>query len=128
MNRPDIRFGAVTIDCAPHQTRQMIDFYCKLLDLTLENQEDELGPFISLEGEGFAITLQPEEGYQPPTWPSLERGQQMHLDLMVHDIPEAVAYALEIGATESKEQYAKNWHIMLDPAGHPFCFCKISDW
>lgn len=127
MDRPDIRFGAVTIDCAPHQVKEMVDFYRKLLNLTLEVEEDELGPFPFLYTDGFAITLQPEEGYQPPTWPSLERGQQVHLDLLVKDIKEAVAYALSIGATESKEQFGKNWHTMLDPAGHPFCFCRVEE-
>ena len=127
MNRPDIRFGAVTIDCAPEQLKDMVDFYTKLLGLTLEGQEDELGPFPFLFKDDFAITLQPEEGYQPPTWPSLERGQQMHLDFLVKDIQEARAYALSIGATESPVQYAKKWHILLDPAGHPFCLCQQDD-
>ncbi len=127
MDRPDIRFGAVTIDCAPHQHKQMVEFYQKLLNLTLEGQEDELGTFPYLYTDHFGITIQAEEGYTPPTWPDMERGQQIHLDLLTKDIPAAVAYALSIGATESKVQYARTWHIMLDPAGHPFCFCQMAD-
>lgn len=127
MNRPDIRFGAVTIDCAPGQLRAMVDFYRKLLGLTLEGPEEELGRFPSLYKDGFGITLQAEESYRPPTWPGPERGQQLHLDLLARDLKEAAAYARSIGATESPVQYSENWHIMLDPAGHPFCLCKSQE-
>ncbi len=122
MERPAIRFGAVTIDCAPEQVPAMVAFYRQLLDLQVEGED---GPYPYLSREGFAITLQPEEGYQPPTWPSLERGQQLHIDLMVDDLPAAVAYAKSIGASESSVQYSQRWHILLDPAGHPFCLCAF---
>ena len=123
MNKPDIRFGAVTIDCGKSQVKPMIDFYTGLLGLKLIGPED--GPFPYLEGENFAITLQPEEGYLPPTWPDLERGQQLHLDFLVKDLPAAAAYALSLGAVESPVQFSQDWHILLDPAGHPFCLCLL---
>ena len=47
----------------------------------------------------------------------------MHLDLSVKNLPQAAAYAMSIGAAESPVQYSANWHILLDPAGHPFCLC-----
>ena len=123
--RPNIRFGAVTIDCAPHQVRAMVAFYSKLLNLELKNDADAAFPFLS--GEGFSMNLQPEAGYQPPTWPEGERGQQIHLDLLVDDLAATTAYCLSIGATESPVQYGSNWHILLDPAGHPFCLCVYDD-
>lgn len=124
MERPEISFGAVTIDCAKEQVPQMISFYRQLLNMQVEGED---GPFPFLDGGSFGITLQPEEGYQPPTWPTMERGQQLHLDLLVKDLPAAIAYAKSIGAQESPVQYSQNWHILLDPAGHPFCLCKTNE-
>ena len=99
----------------------MIAFYTQLLDLTLQGGED--GPFVFLSGKDLRILLQPLPDYLPPTWPGNERGKQVHLDLGVRDLPAAVAYAKSIGAVESAQQYSQNWHVMLDPAGHPFCLC-----
>ena len=121
MEKPDIRFGTVTIDCLPGQVHAMVDFYTRLLDLTLESSEDDPFPFLS--GKDVRIVLQPFDGFLPPSWPGNERGIQLHLDLSVKDLPLAAAYAKSIGAIESPVQYSKNWHIMLDPAGHPFCLC-----
>ena len=121
MEKPDIRFGTVTIDCTPGQVRAMVRFYTRLLDLTLEGSEDDPFPFLS--GKDIRIILQPLDDYLPPTWPGNERGKQIHLDLGVRDLPQAVAYAKSTGAIESPVQYSNNWHIMLDPAGHPFCLC-----
>lgn len=125
MNRPSITFGAVIIDCAKEQVHDMIAFYTQLLDMKLATAEDY--PFPYLQGDGFGITLQPGDDYLPPTWPSNERGQQLHLDFLVKDLPEAVVFAKALGARESAEQYSEKWHIMLDPAGHPFCLCQISE-
>lgn len=125
MERPDIRLAQVTLDCAPHQAREMIRFYTALLGYTLDGPED--GPFPYLYGgEGStSITLQPEEGYQPPDWPTgAKGGQQVHIDFLVKDLDAAVAYALSVGAADSPVQFSRNWHILLDPAGHPFCLCR----
>ena len=123
MERPSIKFGVVTIDCARDQVRGMIGFYTRVLGMTLETDEDYAFPY--LQGDGFGITLQPGDDYLPPTWPTNERGQQLHLDFAVEDLPAAIAYAKSLGAVESAEQYSKNWHILLDPAGHPFCLCIV---
>ncbi|HSK68792.1 MAG TPA: VOC family protein [Candidatus Limnocylindria bacterium] len=123
MDRPEIHFGAVTIDCGREHVEGMARFYCGMLNLTPHGMD---GPYPYLEGEGFAITLQPEDGYTPPTWP--EDGPpdtQMHVDFVVRDIPAATAYAKSLGATVSPVQYSDRWHILLDPAGHPFCLCKM---
>lgn len=123
MDRPDIKIGAVTLDCAPHQVKAMVAFYSKLLGYTAHHVD---GPFPYLEGDGVSITLQREEGYSPPDWPDGPAGQQAHIDLAVKSIPEAREYALSIGAVDSPAQFGDNWHIMLDPAGHPFCLCQDS--
>ena len=123
MDRPEIRFGALTIDCARDQVHALILFYTKLLSLQLEGSEEDDFPYLA--GDNFGITLQVLDDYVPPTWPSNEHGKQMHMDFITKNLPEAVSYAKSIGAVESPEQYSKRWHVMLDPAGHPFCLCRL---
>ena len=125
MERPDIRLAQVTLDCAPHQVRDMIRFYTKLLGYRLEGPEDARFPYLYGPEGTVSITLQPEEGYRAPDWPTGEKGgQQAHIDFLVKDLKAASAYALSIGAAESPVQYSENWRILLDPAGHPFCLCR----
>ena len=45
----------------------------------------------------------------------------MHLDIAVDDLAGAVADAVELGATLHEHQPQDEVHVMLDPAGHPFC-------
>lgn len=63
--------------------------------------------------------------YQPPTWPSAERSQQIHLDLAVDDpdhLDDAEAQAIRLGAVKETEQPApERFRVLRDPAGHPFC-------
>ena len=62
------------------------------------------------------------EGYLPPTWPSVDRSQQLHLDLAVDDLEVAEDEALRLGATKEAEQPTPNRsRVLRDPAGHPFC-------
>lgn len=62
------------------------------------------------------------EGYVPPTWPSVERSQQLHLDLAVDDLDTAEERALGLGATRELHQPSpERYRVLRDPAGHPFC-------
>ena len=45
----------------------------------------------------------------------------MHVDVAVDDVTEAVAAALELGATLAGHQPQEDCKVLLDPAGHPFC-------
>ena len=77
---------------------------------------------------GIGITLQFCEGYQRPVWPE-EPGaqqQQMHFDLVVEDLEEAVAFATGLGATKAPQQFFPQFTVMQDPAGHPFCLLPKS--
>lgn len=47
----------------------------------------------------------------------------MHLDIGVDDLAEAVAWAVEVGATLAEAQPQEHVRVMLDPHGHPFCLC-----
>jgi hypothetical protein len=62
------------------------------------------------------------DDYQPPTWPDSDSPKQMHLDLAVDDLDEAVVDALALGAVRPDFQPApERYVVLLDPAGHPFC-------
>lgn len=114
---------AVNIDCPDPEG--LAKFYHELTRLPLH---DWGGGYFSLGEEGaISIYFQPVEGYQAPSWPSQERGQQMHLDFSVDDLEASVAQAEKLGATQAAEQPGETWRVMLDPAGHPFCLSKSSN-
>lgn len=46
---------------------------------------------------------------------------QIHLDVGVTALTEAVSDALDLGATLAAEQPQADVRVLLDPAGHPFC-------
>jgi hypothetical protein len=59
--------------------------------------------------------------YRPPTWPSNDVPKQIHLNLAVDDLEGATAEAIRLGARSAVNQPSDEFHVMLDPAGHPFC-------
>jgi catechol 2,3-dioxygenase-like lactoylglutathione lyase family enzyme len=69
------------------------------------------------------IEFQWEERYVRPTWPPVDRAQQMmmHLDIGVDDLDAGVRWALELGAEVAAHQPQDDVRVMLDPEGHPFC-------
>ena len=73
--------------------------------------------------DGRCISFHQVTGYTPPTWPTQERSQQMHLDMLVDDLDAAEAVVINLGATRHPDQAETSFRIFLDPAGHPFCLC-----
>jgi len=67
------------------------------------------------------VWFQEIENYAAPTWPTQERGQQIHFDLEVDDRETMVSRAVELGA--KKMSVEETFTVMLDPVGHPFCLC-----
>jgi hypothetical protein len=45
----------------------------------------------------------------------------IHLDIEADDLDDAVAWAIEAGATLAEHQPQEGVRVLLDPAGHPFC-------
>lgn len=119
MKRPYINLDTITLDCDEKHVPALMDFYSQLAGFQVESLDGEFMP--TLLGQHIAISFQPVDGYQRPTFPTEERGQQIHLDFFVEDLEEAVAYAKSIGAQEAQKQFGDSWHILLDPAGHTFC-------
>ncbi|MFF3444744.1 VOC family protein [Streptosporangium sp. NPDC002721] len=102
--------------------QELARFYARLLDWKITT--DEPGWAIVAPDDGVTyLGFQTSKGYVRPVWPNADGSQQMmmHLDLEVGDLHEAVARAVETGATVAAYQPQDNVRVMLDPAGHPFC-------
>ena len=97
-------------------------FYAAVFGWVL-NAEDP--SFVTLDpGEGVGyLAVQTSQGYVPPTWPNEPGRQQMqlHLDIEVDNLDEAVGAAVALGATQAAYQPQDDVRVLLDPAGHPFC-------
>lgn len=115
-------FGVVLNSPDP---QALAGFYQRLLGWTLYPSDDG-SDFISLapsEEAGYNLAFQREELYERPVWPA-EQGKpqmQLHLDLEVDDLDQAVAHAKEAGAELPEFQPQERVRVMLDPDGHPFC-------
>jgi hypothetical protein len=119
MERPNISFDTIVIDCSEEDVKKMMDFYVLLTGFIPEPYSEDVIP--TLTGKCISISLYPVKSYIPPTFPSPAVGRQLHLDFFVTDLESAVSYARSIGAVDSPKQYHPSYHIMLDPSGHPFC-------
>jgi len=110
----------IVLDCADAGT--MAAFYSKLLSWEWTHPRANGWAAIT-SPTGMVMAFQEIEEYQPPVWPWQEgkQGQMLHLDLYVHNLEEAVQFAIECGAKQAEEQYFRTSRTMIDPAGHPFC-------
>lgn len=98
------------------------EFYLRLLGWSLE--KDELPDWRTLKApEGAGLSFQLEPGHQRPVWPASpgQTRMQTHLDILVQDLEQAVAWAQECGAELAEFQPQEGVRVMQDPAGHPFC-------
>jgi predicted enzyme related to lactoylglutathione lyase len=72
-------------------------------------------------GDGWRLGFQAAADHVPPQWPGQDLPQQMHLDFVVADIDRAAEDAEKFGAVRIGG--GDFWHVLADPAGHPFCVC-----
>jgi catechol 2,3-dioxygenase-like lactoylglutathione lyase family enzyme len=115
-----LRLAAVSLDCA--DPAELAEFYSRLTGFEIVFGNDD---FVALRGHIY-LTLQRVEGYQPPTWPDSERAKQIHLDFATDDLDGAQQIATGLGATVADTQPRPDvWRVLLDPAGHPFCFTTL---
>jgi hypothetical protein len=115
-------FGVVLNSPDP---QALAGFYQRLLGWTLYPSDDG-SDFVALapsEEAGYNLAFQREELYERPVWPASEGKPQMqlHLDLQVDDLDQAVAHAIEVGAELPEFQPQERVRVMLDPDGHPVC-------
>jgi predicted enzyme related to lactoylglutathione lyase len=123
-----IKFYALTLDCInPHE---LAKFYAALLNWDIVHFDEEyavVGVPGTHQGTYPCLTFQAEPEYKAPVWPSKPSAQQQmaHIDFAVNDLEKAIGRAIQCGATVAEEQFSDDWKVMIDPAGHPFCLCKM---
>ena len=85
------------------------------------------GTFVTLKpgAKGsFYLAFQEEPEHTPPAWPPNgpeDQQMQVHLDVGVGSVDDAVEDAAALGARLAVFQPQDDVRVMLDPAGHPFC-------
>ena len=102
-------------------------FWAELIGGTLDERD---GTFVTVHREGtYYLACQLEPDHRPPAWPAGADDQQMqlHLDVGVSALDEAVADAEALGARRADHQPQDDVRVMLDPAGHPFCLYLDTD-
>jgi catechol 2,3-dioxygenase-like lactoylglutathione lyase family enzyme len=119
------RLVGVAIDCADAGT--VAHFYERILGYEVL----EIGPrWAQLRDpdSGMHLNIQGMPDYEPPTWPE-EPGKQakmLHFEVEVRHLESAIAAAEAEGGSQSPWQPPTRdparLRVMLDPAGHPFCF------
>lgn len=116
-----IAYSPRTVFDCPDPTA-LAGFYAGILGWKVEGAGDWV-QIRSADGQGI-ISFQQVQDYREPDWPGQIVPQQVHLDLMVRDLEEGQAQALDVGARLAKEQPGgTEFRVFLDPAGHPFCLC-----
>jgi catechol 2,3-dioxygenase-like lactoylglutathione lyase family enzyme len=118
------RLGATSIDCPDPAV--LADFYGALLGMRriVERPDESL---VAITDGAQTLALIRVSDYVAPTWPHPGQLQQMHLDVSVTDLDEAVARAVALGVRLAEHQaQPAHWRVLLDPAGHPFCLTTFT--
>ncbi|MEW2399797.1 VOC family protein [Streptomyces sp. NPDC046862] len=122
------RFRSVVLDCPdPHA---LAAFYAKVGGGTPRAEDDD---WVVLDiPDGPRLSFQRAPGYQPPQWPRADHdSQQFHIDFDAGSTWEEVDAAhekvLALGARplDLEDREKKDFLVYADPAGHPFCLCRI---
>lgn len=112
------RLPLIVVDCP--DPGALARFYGAMLDWKIDVSADRAAV---CAGDGRCISFHRVAGYTPPEWPTQDRPQQMHLDVIVDDLDAAEVAVIDLGATKHQEQPGTSYRVFLDPAGHPFCLC-----
>lgn len=129
-HKPNMKLYAFTIDCK--EPYALAQFYAGLMGWEVVFHTEEwacVGAPGAGQGGYPGLLFQQNPDYVPPVWPEEPGAQQQmaHLDFAVDDVEQAVQHALCCGATVAPEQFSSDWTVMLDPAGHPFCLCRMKE-
>jgi hypothetical protein len=126
MDRPFFRPNGMVLDSPDAQ--ELAGFWERLLGWP--RRSDEPG-WVTLAppGDGIGLSFQTESRYVRPAWPAGDGDPQMqiHLDVEVTDLDEAVEWAVAQGAELAAFQPQQDVRVMLDPAGHPFCLWAATE-
>ncbi|MFE7647145.1 VOC family protein [Streptomyces phaeoluteigriseus] len=129
---PAVRLRSVVLDCP--DPRALAEFYAAVVGGTPEAEEGEEDWYVLRVPDGPRLAFQRVEGMTPPEWPRADRNsQQFHLDLDAgatwEEVDAAHARVLELGARplDLEDREKKDFLVYADPAGHPFCLCRIEN-
>ncbi|MFK4149590.1 VOC family protein [Streptomyces sp. NPDC004065] len=122
------RLRSVVIDCPdPHA---LAGFYARVGGGTPQAEDDDWVVLRIPDGPRLAFQRAP--GYAPPRWPRADRdSQQFHLDFDAgatwEEMDAAHEKVLALGARplDVEDAEKKDFRVYADPAGHPFCLCRI---
>ncbi|WP_329338331.1 VOC family protein [Streptomyces sp. NBC_00663] len=120
------RFRSVVLDCP--DPRALARFYAGVVGGTPQDDDPE---WVVLDVPGGPrLSFQRAEGYTPPEWPRADRNsQQFHIDFDAgstwEDVEAAEKKVLELGARALHAEDKEDFRVYADPAGHPFCLCRI---
>ena len=125
---PVARFRNVVFDCP--DPRALAAFYAAVAGGTPQVEAED---WVVLQiPDGPRLGFQLAEDHTPPQWPRADRdGQQMHVDLDAGstwaEIDAAHEKVLALGARplDLEDREKKDFQVYADPAGHPFCLCRI---
>ncbi len=120
-SNPAGRLHGVVIDCPDPDS--LATFYQALLGMVRVQESAEnivIGDSADRPGLSFAKVAD----YVPPTWPTGDRPQFIHLDVRVADLAAATRRAEELGARRVPGG-GENFTVLTDPIGHPFCLVEF---
>lgn len=111
------RLAMNSLDCADPDA--LAAFWAALLDGSVIASSDGV---VIVQTDTIWIGAIRVPDYTEPTWPGGVTPKHIHFDLAVHDLDEAEAEALRLGARKADDQpQPDEWRVFFDPAGHPFC-------
>ncbi|MEV7888150.1 VOC family protein [Streptomyces sp. NPDC002817] len=120
------RFRSVVIDCP--DPLALAQFYAAIVGGTPRVEEAD---WVVLETPGAPrLAFAQAPGFTPPEWPRADRNsQQFHIDLDAgstwEEIDAAEREVLALGARLLHAEDKEDFRVYADPAGHPFCLCRI---
>ncbi|MFE9996328.1 VOC family protein [Streptomyces avermitilis] len=124
------RFRSVVLDCP--DPRELARFYAGIIGGAPED-EDPDWVVLQVPG-GPLLSFQRAPGHTAPEWPRADRNsQQFHLDLDAgatwEEVDAAHERVLALGARplDLEDDVRKDFRVYADPAGHPFCLCRIQE-
>lgn len=113
---------AVSLDC--EDPPALMEFYRGVAGGEVVFASED---FAALKGDGQVwLTAQRVADHRPSTWPDDGVPKQVHLEFAVDELVDSVAQAVALGARVADSQPSpERWQVLLDPAGHPFCFTTM---
>lgn len=118
---PPGRLHGIVIDCPDPDS--LATFYQDLLGMVrVQESPDSIVIGDSADRPGLQFVR--VGNYVPPTWPTGDRPQFLHLDARVADLAEATRRAEELGARRLPGG-GENFNVLADPIGHPICLVEF---